>query len=115
MAKKNNTNISQSILGGIGNKNHIEVNTTPTTEPTPTTQDALSLIIASYSPTESTDTTAGIELLTPAEIAAIVLAATGEQLGNDHIYQQLGAAGFIGKLLSVPGKGFGIFFPATKK
>lgn len=108
--------INQNISGGNGNKNHIEYKTiTELPQPTPTAQEALSLIIGSYSPTQSTDTTEGIELLTPAEIAAIVLAATGEQLGNDYIYQQLGAAGFIGKLFSVPGKGFGIFFPATKK
>lgn len=114
MAKKNNnTQITQHILGGNFNKNHIEITTTNT--PTPTAQEALSLIIASYSPTSSTDTTEGVELLTPAEIAAIVLAATGELVSSDYIYQQLGAAGFIGKLLSVPGKGFGIFFPATKK
>lgn len=79
-----------------------------------TANRVLDLLLAAFEPSNSTDTTE-VELLSSAEIAAVVAASTDISLPLVAIIEKLTAAGFVARTLTPPSRGLGIYFPANLK
>lgn len=115
MAKKNNTNISQSILGGIGNNNVVSISADSDGAGTKQAMELLATILDSYEPTESQDPTQ-TEFISTMQLQKTVQDTIGVELALQIIYQALLDAGLKQQFITtVPALQKGIYFLAHKK
>lgn len=114
MAKKTNTNISQSILG-VGNNNVVSVSTDSDGDFTKQAMELLATILDGYEPTESQDPTQ-TEFISTMQLQKTVQETIGVELALQIIYQSCIEQGLKHQFITtVPALQKGVYFLAHKK